>query len=82
MGRAYIKHGIDENTHTILIGRPEGKRPHGRTSHRWEDTIVMNLTDSVGSVDWIHVTQYRDQNSSEHGNEPSGSIKVVNFLIS
>jgi len=27
----------------VLIGRPEGKRPLGRPSCRWEDNIKMDL---------------------------------------
>ena len=27
----------------VLVGKPEGKRPLGRTSSRWEDNIKMNL---------------------------------------
>jgi len=28
---------------TILVGKPEGKRPLGGTSGRWEDNIKMDL---------------------------------------
>jgi hypothetical protein len=27
----------------ILVGKPEGKRPLGRTMNRWEDDIKMDL---------------------------------------
>jgi hypothetical protein len=27
----------------VLVGRPEGKRPLGRTRRRWEDNTEMNL---------------------------------------
>ena len=27
----------------VLVGRPEGKRPLGRPSRRWEDNIKMGL---------------------------------------
>jgi hypothetical protein len=27
----------------ILVGKPEGKRPHGRPRHRWKDNIRMDL---------------------------------------
>jgi hypothetical protein len=26
-----------------LVGRPEGKKPLGRATHRWEDNIKMDL---------------------------------------
>jgi hypothetical protein len=28
---------------SVLMGKPEGKRPHGRSRHRWEDNIKMDL---------------------------------------
>jgi hypothetical protein len=28
---------------SVLLGKPEGKRTFGRTRHRWEDNIKMNL---------------------------------------
>ena len=27
----------------VLVGKPEGKRPHGRPRRRWEDNIMMDL---------------------------------------
>jgi len=27
----------------LLLGNPEGKRPLGRPTHRWEDNIKMDL---------------------------------------
>jgi hypothetical protein len=27
----------------ILVGKPEGKRPLERSSHRWENNIEMNV---------------------------------------
>jgi hypothetical protein len=44
-----------------LVGKSEGKRPLGRPRHRWED-IRMNLRE-IGweGVDWMHLTQDRDQ---------------------
>jgi hypothetical protein len=31
------------NAYSILVGKPEGKRPLGRPRRRLEDNIVMNL---------------------------------------
>jgi len=31
--------GVDR----VLLGKPEGKRPLGRTRRRWEDNIKMGL---------------------------------------
>jgi hypothetical protein len=48
------------NVYIILVGRPEGKRPLGRSKRRWDDNIRMDLTE-VGweGVDWIHLAQVR-----------------------
>jgi hypothetical protein len=44
----------------VFVGKPEGKRPHGRPRLRWED-IKMDLQ-KVGcvGVDWIGLAQGRD----------------------
>ena len=44
------------------MGKPEGKRPLGRSRHRWEDNISMDLKE-VGRVpgDWITLAEDRDQ---------------------
>jgi len=31
------------NGYQVLVGKPEGKRPLGRTRRRWEDNIKMDL---------------------------------------
>jgi hypothetical protein len=36
-------HGEKRNAHTILVGKPEGKRPLGRPKCSWEDNINMEL---------------------------------------
>ena len=41
--------------------KPEGKRPLGRPSHRWEDNIKMDLKEvGCGGLDCIEVAQDRD----------------------
>jgi hypothetical protein len=44
------------------VGKPEGKRPLGRSRRRWEDKIEMGLR-YIGwcDIDWIHLAQDRDQ---------------------
>jgi hypothetical protein len=37
--------GEDRGVYRVLVGRPEGKRPLGRSRRRWEDNIKMDLTD-------------------------------------
>ena len=43
------------------MGKPEGRRPMGRTRHIWEDNIKMDLQ-VVGcrGMDWIELAQDRD----------------------
>jgi hypothetical protein len=46
----------------ILVGKPEGKRPLGRSKRRWVDNIKMDLR-QIGwdGMDWIELAQNRDQ---------------------
>jgi hypothetical protein len=54
--------GAKRNAYSILVGKPEGKRPLGRPRRRWVDNIKMDLRE-IGwdGVDWIDVAQGRDQ---------------------
>jgi hypothetical protein len=42
MGRAFRMHG-EKNEYRILVGKPEGKRPLGRSRRRWENDIKMDI---------------------------------------
>jgi hypothetical protein len=35
----------ERKLYTVLVGKPEGKRPLGRPRRRWEDGIRMDLTE-------------------------------------
>jgi hypothetical protein len=38
------------------VGKPEGKRPLGRLSRRWEDIIKADLQKvGCGGMDWIEL---------------------------
>jgi len=40
----------------VLVGKPEGKKPLGRTRLRWKDNIKMELQEvKSGGVDWIEL---------------------------
>jgi hypothetical protein len=43
MGRACSTNGEKRNAYRILVGKPVGKRPLGRTRRRWMDNIKMDL---------------------------------------
>jgi hypothetical protein len=43
MGRTCNTNGEKRNAYTILMGKPEGKKPLGRPRCRWVDNIKMNL---------------------------------------
>ena len=50
------------NAYRVLVGRPEGKRPSGRSRRRWEDNIKMNLRDvGCDPGEWIDLAEDRDQ---------------------
>jgi hypothetical protein len=46
--------------YSLLVGKPEGKRPLGRQRHRWIDNIKMGLLETgLNVVDWIGLAQDR-----------------------
>jgi hypothetical protein len=53
--------GEVRGAYNILVGKPEGRRPLGRSRRGWEDNIKMDLWEiGFGVVDWIHLAQDRD----------------------
>jgi hypothetical protein len=62
MGRACSEHGEKMNAYSILVGKPNGKRPLERPRCRWEDNIRMDVGKiGWGGMDWIDLAQDRDQ---------------------
>jgi hypothetical protein len=54
--------GAKRNAYRILMGKPEGKRPQGRTRRRWVDNIKMSLGETEwDGMYWIDLAQDRDQ---------------------
>jgi hypothetical protein len=50
------------NTYKVLVRKPEGKRPLGRPSRRWEDNIRIDLRAvEWESAVWNHMAPDRDQ---------------------
>jgi hypothetical protein len=53
--------GEKRKAYRLLVGKPEGKRPLGRSTRRWVDNIRIDLGEmGWGAVDWIGVA--RDKN--------------------
>jgi hypothetical protein len=54
--------GEERKVCKVLVGKPEGKRPLGRTRCRWEVGIRMDLRETGWrSVEWIQLAQDRDR---------------------
>ena len=54
--------GEDRGAYSVLVGKPEGKRPLGRPRRRWVNTIRMDLQEVVcGYMDWIGLAQDTDR---------------------
>jgi hypothetical protein len=59
-GRACSMHG-EKNAYKILVEKPEGKKPLGRSRHRCENNIKMGFREvGWGVMDWILLVQDRD----------------------
>jgi len=43
MGGSCSAYGGEESSYSVLVDKPEGKRPLGRPRRRWEDNIKMDL---------------------------------------
>jgi hypothetical protein len=66
------------NAYSILVGKPEGKRPLGRPRRRWVDNIKMDLRETG----WYGLDQTGSgygqvEGSCEHGDEPSASLILL-----
>ena len=54
--------GERRGVYRVLVGRPEGKRPLGRSRRRWENNIKMDLEEvGRGRGDWMELAQDRDR---------------------
>jgi hypothetical protein len=49
--------GEKRNAYRIFVGKPEGKRPLGKSRHKWVDNIKIRW----GGTDWIDLAQDRGQ---------------------
>jgi len=54
--------GEGRGVYSVLVGRPEGKRPLGRLRHRWEDNIKIDLRETgIEGMNWIWLAKDRVQ---------------------
>jgi hypothetical protein len=50
----HVARMVEVGGYSVLVGKPEGKRPVGRPRLRWVDNIRMDLQGvGCGYVDWI-----------------------------
>ena len=62
MGGACSAYGERIGAYRVLVGKPEGKRPGGRPSRRWEENIKMDLQEvGCGDMDWIELAQDKNR---------------------
>ena len=62
MGGACSAYGGEERRIQGFVGKPEGKKPLGRSRRRWEDDIKMDLQKvSCGGRDLIQLALDRDR---------------------
>jgi hypothetical protein len=53
--------GEERKVYKILVGKPEGNRPLGRSSRTWENGIRIDLWEiGWGCVEWIKMAQAWD----------------------
>jgi hypothetical protein len=62
MGWACSMYGDGRDVYSVVVGKPEGKRPLGRPRRRWEDNIRIDLQEVESwCEDWIGLAQDRDR---------------------
>ena len=57
-----VRMGEERGVYRVLVGKPEGRRPLGRSRRRWVDIIRMDLQEvGCGYMDWIGLGQDTDR---------------------
>ena len=63
--RRTLHHGVsigeERGVYSVLVGKPEGRRPLGRPRRRWVDNIRLDLQEvGCGYMEWIGLAQDRE----------------------
>jgi hypothetical protein len=53
--------GEKRGAYRVVVGRPEGSRPHERPRRRCECNIKMDFQEVGCDMDWTELAQYRDR---------------------
>jgi 3-oxoacyl-ACP reductase-like protein len=62
MGGHVARIGEGRGVYRVLVGKPKGKTPLGRSRRRWEVNIKMDLQEvGCGNMDWIELSRDRDR---------------------
>jgi len=52
----------ERGVYSVLLGKPEGRRPLGRPRRRWVDNIRMDIQEvGCGYMDWIGLAQDKNR---------------------
>jgi hypothetical protein len=76
--------GERRGIYRVLVGKSEGKGPHGRPRRIWEDNIKMDIQE-IWCKEWTGSSWLRIGTGSgicECDNKPSGYINAGYFLTS
>jgi len=61
MGCTCSTYGERTGAHRVLVGKPEVKRPFGRTRRRWKDNIKIEFQELGWGMDLIVLAQKRNR---------------------
>ena len=54
--------GKGRGVYRVLVGKPEGKKPLGRSRRRWADNIKMDLQEvRCRNMNWVELAEDRDR---------------------
>jgi hypothetical protein len=58
MGKKYSKHRAEDEAYMVLVEKPEGRKPLGKSRRRCEDNIKMDRREKGWDVmDWVTLAQ-------------------------